>query len=297
MRKEKIAFSGFMTAILLSVGVANAAAPQIASKAYVDDMGKTKSDVTFVGDSAGLADSGVSATTIVGAIKELKGITESLPNDSNFEEMRQDLAGKADKLTEVGTNAGNIATVDENGQYQVSTTNIDSLATDTELAGVQDQVTTNTTNITNMPTTLVENQEFVTNITNALDLSNKADKLTAEQVGANAGNIATVGADGQYTVSATSIDSLATDADVTTATANMEITTNKTQTIDAAAIADTNKYTSAAAVANYALPKPASGMNCDTDLCVLSTDMNGNLTWTNVTDPVGETTTGEDTGA
>ena len=37
MKKSNIAFSGFMAAILVSVGAANAVTTQIASKQYVDN--------------------------------------------------------------------------------------------------------------------------------------------------------------------------------------------------------------------------------------------------------------------
>jgi len=104
-------------------------ANNIASKASQTDLealdsvvqGKADaSSVTAISDKIGTDEMGTLATTITGAIAELKGITEGLPTDANFKDMQDDIdaveaavAKKADTTT-VNTLSGRVDTLQQN---------------------------------------------------------------------------------------------------------------------------------------------------------------------------------------
>lgn len=177
------------------------------------------------------------------------------------------LAGtKANVVANVGDNAGNIATVDANGQYQVSTTKIDDLATNAALTTTNNTVNGLTTRVGTTETNVTALQEAVTG---KEDTSNKATEITdqnkasgtlypsvgaivkftedkvaqivagdmgdalaakADKVSgmteANTGGIATVNASGQYEASSTKITDLATATALSTV--STQVDTNKT---------------------------------------------------------------------
>lgn len=176
------------------------------------------------------------------------------------------VGAKASTVANVGDNAGNIATVDANGQYQVSTTKIDDLATNTALTTTNNTVNGLTTRVGTTETNVTALQEAVTG---KEDTSNKATEITdqnkasgtlypsvgaivkftedkvaqivagdmgdalaakADKVSgmteANTGGIATVNASGQYEASSTKITDLATATALSTV--STQVDTNKT---------------------------------------------------------------------
>lgn len=176
------------------------------------------------------------------------------------------VGAKASTVANVGDNAGNIATVDANGQYQVSTTKIDDLATNAALTTTNNTVNGLTTRVGTTETNVTALQEAVTG---KEDTSNKATEITdqnkasgtlypsvgaivkftedkvaqivagdmgdalaakADKVSgmteANTGGIATVNASGQYEASSTKITDLATATALSTV--STQVDTNKT---------------------------------------------------------------------
>lgn len=162
MKVKNVVFSGFMAAIMMGAGAASAAT-QIASKTYVDNKvdvkaskvtGGVANNIATITADGSYADGGVAAADLVTTTNLGDQVTNVLQNSEtiqnavtniieNSDVVSTAVAGKADLLENVGVNAGNIATVDAAGQYQVSTTNIDDLATNTS---VTNSITTAITN-------------------------------------------------------------------------------------------------------------------------------------------------------
>ena len=199
----------------------------------------------------------------VGAASAADGAAKRIASQAYVD----NLAGtKANVVANVGDNAGNIATVDANGQYQVSTTKIDDLATNAALTTTNNTVNGLTTRVGTTETNVAALQEAVTG---KEDTSNKATEITdqnkasgtlypsvgaivkftedkvaqivagdmgdalaakADKVSgmteANTGGIATVNASGQYEASSTKITDLATATALSTV--STQVDTNKT---------------------------------------------------------------------
>lgn len=163
MKVKNVIFSGFMAAIIMGVGAASAATTQIASKTYVDNKvdakaskvtGGVANNIATITADGSYADGGVAAADLVTTTNLGDRVTNVLQNSEtiqnavtsiigNSDVVSTAVAGKADLLENVGANAGNIATVDAAGQYQVSTTKIDDLATKNS---VTNSITTAITN-------------------------------------------------------------------------------------------------------------------------------------------------------
>ena len=198
----------------------------------------------------------------VGAASAADGAAKRIASQAYVD----NLAGtKANVVANVGDNAGNIATVDANGQYQVSTTKIDDLATNTALTttnntvtGLTTRVDTTETNVTTLQQA-VNGKEDTTNKATEITDANKASgtmypsvgaivKFTEDKVAqivagdmgdalaakadkvsgmteANTGGIATVNASGQYEASSTKITDLATATALSTV--STQVDTNK----------------------------------------------------------------------
>lgn len=208
MKIKNIVFSGAMAAIILNVGAASAAT-QIASKTYVDNNVATKAskltgDAVKTGNIATIAaDGSYAAGTIAadklvtddnieekvaGALGSNETIQETITNIITAEDgaLSEALKTKADIITVADGLAGNIATVDGNGQYQVSTTKISDLATksgvDTSIADA-------------IADALAENGDIAAELDKKVDIAQGAD---------NANKIMVTDANGNVT-SATSI--------------------------------------------------------------------------------------------
>ncbi len=205
----------------------------------------------------------MAAIMSVGAASAADGAAKRIASQAYVD----NLAGtKANVVANVGDNAGNIATVDANGQYQVSTTKIDDLATNAALTTTNNTVNGLTTRVGTTETNVAALQEAVTG---KEDTSNKATEITdqnkasgtlypsvgaivkftedkvaqivagdmgdalaakADKVSgmteANTGGIATVNASGQYEASSTKITDLATATALSTV--STQVDTNKT---------------------------------------------------------------------
>lgn len=205
----------------------------------------------------------MAAIMSVGAASAADGAAKRIASQAYVDNL---VGAKASTVANVGDNAGNIATVDANGQYQVSTTKIDDLATNTALTTTNNTVNGLTTRVGTTETNVTALQEAVTG---KEDTSNKATEITdqnkasgtlypsvgaivkftedkvaqivagdmgdalaakADKVSgmteANTGGIATVNASGQYEASSTKITDLATATALSTV--STQVDTNKT---------------------------------------------------------------------
>lgn len=205
----------------------------------------------------------MAAIMSVGAASAADGTAKKIASQAYVDNL---VGAKASTVANVGDNAGNIATVDANGQYQVSTTKIDDLATNAALTTTNNTVNGLTTRVGTTETNVTALQEAVTG---KEDTSNKATEITdqnkasgtlypsvgaivkftedkvaqivagdmgdalaakADKVSgmteANTGGIATVNASGQYEASSTKITDLATATALSTV--STQVDTNKT---------------------------------------------------------------------
>ena len=267
MKVKNIAFSGFAAAILATS--AASAAPQIASKQYVDD--KVKTDVQTL------------QTTI----------------ENNYT--------KTEQLQDVIVN--NITNELKSENSELKTAIDEALDTKAD-ASVVTQINTTVNNLN----TTVEGLEA--------DVAGKADKLTGEAI--KAGNVAMIGADGNYVAGTVAASDLVTNATVTekitealegnesvkeiitTIVCNGDVVTDaidksvsegtlKTE-LDKKADADA-VYTKAEAdakIIELAIPQPTDACASESGRCVLSVDATGkSLMWLDVTAPLEAPGTGE----
>lgn len=142
MRVKNMVFSGFAAGIL-SVGTVNAAmadVPQIASKAYVDRVQTSVNNLqqTIENQYTPTEDlAGVIATELQKDDSELKAVLDTKADSTTVDNLTQSvtdlgesIADKADKIDVTDAQAGNIATVAANGQYQVSNVSLSTLVTE-----------------------------------------------------------------------------------------------------------------------------------------------------------------------
>lgn len=198
MKVKNIAFSGFAAAIL-ATGAANAA-PQIASKTYVDS--KVKTDVetlqTTIENNYTKTEQlpGVVTSTVTEIINNTtdgvgKDINDKLNAKADAETVNQinttvnnlnsTVEGletnKADKITVAEGQAGNIATVDGNGQYQVSAIKTSELVTNDTVTEKIATALEGNESVKKIITTIVSNGDVVTD---AIDKSVSEGTLKTE---------------------------------------------------------------------------------------------------------------------
>lgn len=311
MKVKNIAFSGFAAAILFSAGAANAA-PQIASKAYVDNLNATTLET--------VENTYVKTTNLGDQITQ--NITNALADETST--LAQELAGKQDALTtaqQAAVDSG--ITADGVAQISTNTTNITSLSatvdgkedsanktgtitdenkasatlfptvgaivswTNSEIAKLsEDGLPVNPENIQDGS---ISSDKLSAELNSTID--GKADKITvtAEQVG----NLTTVDANGQYQVSTTKVADLATNAAVETAIT--EAVTADGGVIKDALDAKANaadvytKTETEEQIKSLAVPAPTGACAAESGRCVLSYDIaTKGIVWVDVTSPLGE---------
>lgn len=267
MKVKNIAFSGFAAAIL-ATGAASAA-PQIASKQYVDDKVKTDvqtlqttiennytkteqlQDVIVNNITNELKSENSELKTAIDAALDTKAdaatvtqINTTVNNlSTTVEGLETDVAGKADKLTGEAIKAGNVAVIDASGNYVAGTV-------------ASSELVTNTT--------------VTEKITEALEGNESVKEIITNIVG-----------DGTVVKDAI-------DQSVATGTLKTEL--------DKKANA-TDVYTKAEAdakIIELAIPQPTGACASESGRCVLSVDTTGkSLMWLDVTSPLEATGTGE----
>lgn len=268
MKVKNVAFSGVAAAMMLSAGIgaAAAAAPQIASKQYVDNKVATDvqtlqttiennytkteqlQDVIVTNITNELQSENSELKTAIGEALDTKADAATVTQIQNnvntmattVQNLEADVAGKADKLKGEAIKAGNIATIDANGNYVAGTVAAADLVTN---ATVTEKITSaleGNESVKEIITTIVSNGDVVTD---AIDTSIASGTLKTE------------------------LDKKANAADVYT----------KTETD--------------AKIIDLAIPKPQGACASESGRCVLSVDTTGNsLMWLDVTAPLEGTT-------
>lgn len=254
MKIKNIAFSGFAAAIF-AAGAANAA-PQIASKTYVDNTVETLeatidstytktselSDKVAQNISDALKDSTSELATAIDAKADASSVTELSEKVDGFD---ADISTKADKVKDVTeANAGGIATVAAGGNYVMSDTKLEDLASKDSVEQLGETVAGHTSTLSNLSTTIGSA------VDTAIDTSIKSGDLKTE------------------------LDKKANSADVYT------------------------KEATDAKIIDLAIPMPSAECQANSGHCVLSvvTGSNGKtgLSWVPVTEPFDGGTTSQD---
>lgn len=267
MKVKNIAFSGFAAAILATS--AASAAPQIASKQYVDDKVKTDvqtlqttiennytkteqlQDVIVNNITQELAKDDSELKTAIDEALDTKAdaatvtqINTTVNNlSTTVEGLETDVAGKADKLTGEAIKAGNVAVIDANGNYVAGTVASSELVTNTTVTEKITEALEGNESVKEIITTIVSNGDVVTD---AIDKSVTEGTLKTE------------------------LDKKANATDVYT------------------------KAEADAKIIELAIPQPTGACASESGRCVLSVDTTGkSLMWLDVTSPLEATGTGE----
>lgn len=328
MKIKNIAFSGFMAAIMLSTGAAMAA-PQIASKAYVDNKstsaataavtaalnenGAIKTALDAKADASTVAEVKTTADTAKSTADEAKATADA--NKSAIENEQTGLAATkkvaddaATAAAAADTKAGNAQTAAEAAQATA-----DAAATKTELTNglaLKEDTSNKTGSIT------AENQSSaslfptigaVTEWTN-----NKITELSKSGLPVNPDNINDNSIGGSKLSNGAVTTEKIADGAVTEGKLSTELAgkVNNAQTSEqvSAAIADAIKDKADKAttlegygitdamteteIKGYAVPKPGDDCKAESGRCVLSVDTAGLPYWMDVTKPIDDETSG-----
>lgn len=286
MKVKNIAFSGFMAAIMLSAGGANAAAVNIASQAYVDQQDKTVSEsVTAISNTLtneytkteqlGTIINENITNAITAEDSELKKELDSKADSSVVDTLSTDVgalkttvgdetAGLVKDVADAAAAAAGAATAAGNAQNAADAAQAAADTAQSGVDGLTTRVTANETNIGNLQTKVgtAELSTSAKNIAEAInELKTKTDGMATE------GNFEEM--NNKITEMETTVAGKADKADTL---AGYGITDAYTKT-------ETTTQ-----IQTYALPKPAA--NCATGMCVLSVGSDGTtLTWVDVTQP------------
>lgn len=328
MKIKNIAFSGFMAAIMLSTGAAMAA-PQIASKAYVDT--KSASVAAAAVDSAlqenGAIKSALDAKADKSAVEEVKTTADTAKStadeakttaDANKSAIENEQTGLAatkkvadDAATAAAaadTKAGSAQTAAEAAQATA-----DAAATKTALSeglALKEDTANKTGNITTdnqNSASLFPTIGAVTEWTN-----NKITELSKSGLPVNPDNINDNSIGGSKLANGAVTTEKIADGAVTEAKLSTELAgkVNNAQTSEqvSAAIVDAikdkaDKATTLAGygitdamteteIKGYAVPKPGDDCKAESGRCVLSVDTAGLPYWMDVTKPIDDETAG-----
>lgn len=328
MKIKNIAFSGFMAAIMLSTGAAMAA-PQIASKAYVDNKstsaataavtaalnenGAIKTALDAKADASTVAEVKTTADTAKSTADEAKATADA--NKSAIENAQTGLAATkkvaddaAAAATAADTKAGNAQAAAAAAQATA-----DAAATKTELTNglaLKEDTSNKTGSIT------AENQSSaslfptigaVTEWTNKkiADLSDTGLPVNPDNINDNSidgaklsnGAVTTEKiADGAVTEAKLStelagkVNNAQTSEQVSAAIADaIKNKADKATTLEGYGITDAMTETE---VKGYAVPKPSTECTAESGRCVLSVDTAGLPYWMDVTKPIDDETSG-----
>lgn len=285
--KNEIKLTGFMAAILLGVGAANAA--QIASTNYVDNAVSSKANLSATG-TAGEVATIDAAGQYIRSGTNLSDVATTANVNTIVEQAIEDAVDDINTgITDMETKTNAAATYATKIQVgsDVLTTDAKTVTgavneLDAEIGTVAGNLTTVQNNITNLGTTYATDAEVSAAIDadNLLDDAAYAIKATESVASGAAAAIGTLG----NLNTSTKTDTVSAINEVNTAVGvintnmtGMELTTNKATQIDGTNATSTTQYASVAAVSGYALPKPPTA--CDTTQCVLSVNSSGKPYW------------------
>lgn len=329
MKIKNIAFSGFMAAIMLSTGAAMAA-PQIASKAYVDNKstsaataavtaalnenGAIKTALDAKADASTVAEVKTTADTAKSTAAAAKATAEA--NKSAIENEQTGLAATK-KVADAAATAAAAADT-KAGSAQAAATaaqaTADAAATKTEVtnslalkedtANKTGNITTDNQNSASLFPTIGAVTEWTNNKITELSKSGlpvNPDNINDNSIGGSKlanGAVTTekiadnaVTEDKLSTELAGKVNNAQTSEQVSAAIANaIKDKADKATTLAGYGITDAMTETE---IKGYAVPKPGDDCKAESGRCVLSVDTSGSPYWMDVTKPIDDTTTGE----
>lgn len=317
MKIKNIAFSGFMAAIMLSTGAAMAA-PQIASKAYVDT--KSASVAAAAVDSAlqenGAIKSALDAKADASTVAEVKTTADTAnttanaakatatANKSAIENEQTGLAATKkvadDAAAAANTNAGEISTLKETVAGKQ-----DALGYTAENAANKIGTLSTTASVEEQARTYPTAGAVISYVTGKFDeitggISVDTNKITDGAVtepkikdGAVTTNKIADGAvtEGKLSTElAGKVNGAQTSEQVSAAIADaIKGKADKADTLAGYGITDAMTETE---VKGYAVPKPSTKCTAESGRCVLSVDTTGLPYWMDVTKPIDDETSG-----
>ena len=328
MKIKNIAFSGFMAAIMLSTGAAMAA-PQIASKAYVDNKSTSAATaaVTAALNENGAIKTALDAKADASTVAEVKTTADTAKSTADAAKATAD----ANKSAIENEQTGLAATKNVADAAATAAAAADTKAGNAQAAAAAAQATANAA---------ATKTEVTSSLALKEDTSNKKGSITAENQ-SSASLFPTIGAVTEWTNNkitelsksglpvnpdnindnsiggsklsngAVSTEKIA-DGAVTEGKLSTELAgkVNNAQTSEqvSAAIADAikdkaDKATTLAGygitdamteteVKGYAVPKPSTDCTAESGRCVLSVDTAGLPYWMDVTKPIDDETSG-----
>lgn len=328
MKIKNIAFSGFMAAIMLSTGAAMAA-PQIASKAYVDtksasvaaaavdsalqDNGAIKSALDAKADASTVAEVKTTADTAKTTADEAKATADA--NKSAIENEQTGLAATkkvaddaAAAAAAADTKAGNAQTAAEAAQATADaaatkTALSEGLALKEDTANKTGSITAENqssasafptvgaiTEWTNKKIAALSESGLPVNPDNISDSSIDGAKLANGAVTTEKIANGAVTEDKLSTELAGKVNNAQTSEQVSAAIADaIKDKADKATTLEGYGITDAMTETE---VKGYAVPKPSTECTAESGRCVLSVDTAGLPYWMDVTKPIDDETSG-----
>ena len=301
--KNKIAFSGFMGALLISVGAANAdPAKTIASQKYVDDQ-NTAQTTTIMGDVNTILQD-YSTTTqletyvtneITEAIDDLGGDIGNAKADKKVPATAGNLAGldSTGNLADSGISGATVAGLDGRvTAVEGDITTIEGNITTIEgnITSIEGDITTIEGNVTAIDGRLTTVEGDITTINNSIttlgttigDLGALADEDMVTTAFITDANVTKAKLAADVQTSLGKADTAVQSADLTTLTAGKEDVANKSNNIETDT-GSTTKYTTVNAVQTYAIPKPSAACTAPSANCVLAVNSgDGSIYWQNV---------------
>lgn len=327
MKIKNIAFSGFMAAIMLSTGAAMAA-PQIASKAYVDNKstsaataavtaalenGAIKTALDAKADASTVAEVKTTADTAQATADAAKATADA--NKSAIENEQTGLAATKKVADAAATAAAAADTKAGNAQAaaEAAQATADAAATKTELTNglaLKEDTSNKTGNITTdnqNSASLFPTIGAVTEWTNKkiADLNDTGLPVNPNNIadGTIAGSKLSDGAVSTEKIAngAVTEDKLSTDlaGKVNNAQTSEQVSAaiadaikdkaDKATTLEGYGITDAMTETE---IKGYAVPKPSTECTAESGRCVLSVDTAGLPYWMDVTKPIDDETSG-----
>ena len=328
MKIKNIAFSGFMAAIMLSTGAAMAA-PQIASKAYVDtksasvaaaavdsalqENGAIKSALDAKADASTVAEVKTTADTAKSTADAAKATAEA--NKSAIENEQTGLVATKKVADAAATVAAAADTKAGNAQAAATAAQAtaDAAATKTEVTSslalkedtsnkkgsitAENQSSASlfptigaVTEWTNNKITELSKSGLPVNPDNINDNSIGGSKLSNGAVSTEKIADGAVTEDKLSTELAGKVNNAQTSEQVSAAIANaIKDKADKATTLAGYGITDAMTETE---IKGYAVPKPGDDCKAESGRCVLSVDTSGSPYWMDVTKPIDDETSG-----
>ena len=318
MKNKNIAFSGFMAAIMLSTGAAMAA-PQIASRAYVDNKSAaaaTAAVTAALENENGAIKTALATKADASTVADVKTTADAAKataeaNKSAIENEQTGLAATKTVADNAATAAANAATKADTAQAaaEAAQATADAAATKTEVTNSV-ALKEDTSNKTGSITTENQNSASLFPTIGAVTewTNKKIADLSDTGLPVNPDNISDNSIDGAKLSNGAVITEKIADGAVTEGKLSTELATkvNNAQTAAqvSAAIVDAikNKADKATSlegygikdamtkteIEGYAVPKPSTECAAESGRCVLSVDTDGLPYWMDVTSPLGE---------